>query len=114
MTWDGSAAELVIEDDVSPPITTSADPQGRVTAARRELFCEMIDGGREVNSAGLMAFHRSHRPEKGILSPCMHHPNAGTESMSQVRLRVSEIQLSYAPLPPGVTPFSSTVHLVRR
>lgn len=111
LTWDGMSDELTIEEVVRPPIATSGDPEGRVLPARRRVFNEMTGDGSDLVPATLEAFHRSHKPEKGIRSPCMPHPKAGTVSMSRVSVDEAKIRFFQAPGPPGVTPFSEPIRL---
>ena len=60
------------------------------------------------------ALHRSHRPEAGPLSVCMHHELAGSVSLTRVDVTAGEVTLTYTPGPPGETPAGPAITLRRR
>jgi Transport and Golgi organisation 2 len=60
----------------------------------------------------LRAMHRSHEPEKGTKSICMHHEKAGSVSLTQVKLALPHIEMGYYPGPPCETPESSRISVM--
>ena len=46
------------------------------------------------------AYHRSHHPERGPYSPCMHRPDAKTVSYSEVTVSDEQVCFRYRPLSP--------------
>ena len=82
LTWDGRHVD---RDTPSPPVSSSGyDPQG-IGEVRRRQWRETL-GTATPSSEELAAFHRSHRPERGPFSPCMHRDNARTVSFTHVRV----------------------------
>ena len=43
----------------------------------------------------LDAFHRSHWPDRGPYSPCMHREDAVTVSYTRIRVDVDAVELTY-------------------
>lgn len=63
---------------------------------REPLFQKALAGGEKA----LAAFHRSHEPEKGPYSVCMHRQGSQSVSFSEVLADKARIELKYWPLSP--------------
>lgn len=63
---------------------------------RAEVCAAWSLGGRPA----LLKLHRSHLPERGPFSICMHRPDAATVSYSEVVATAKRITLRYQPGPP--------------
>ena len=112
LAWDGRRVFAPSVDPVSPPIVSSSyDPAG-VEAARRRLW-EPVLGAGEATPDDLLELHRSHRPRRGPLSPCMHRDDARTVSLTRVRVTAAAVDLSYAGGPPCRTELSPPLTLNR-
>lgn len=96
--WIWDARSLAPRDDIPPPLVSSGyDPEG-AEKYRVELFEEMV--GPDPEHHRLLAFHRSHRPEQGPLSPCMHRPDAATVSLTWIEVTPQQVAMAYAAGPP--------------
>lgn len=94
-TWDGTELAFDRRTDGHPPICSSSlDPTG-ATSSRRELFQEMLTRHGNVDAELLEQFHRSHLPERGALSPCMHRDDAQTQSFTRIRVDAQHVELHY-------------------
>lgn len=96
--WIWDARKLERDDAIPPPVVSSGyDPEGAETL-RFEVFSELV--GSEPGPARLHDFHRSHRPERGPLSPCMHRPDASTVSLTWIGVSDEQVAMAYADGPP--------------
>jgi hypothetical protein len=93
--WNGVNCELIEERDAPMPLVSSSfDPDG-VTRSRRDLLEQMCR--RSSQTGAFLAFHRSHQPERGPYSPCMHRPDAHSVSFTWVNVTADEAAMYYAP-----------------
>ncbi len=109
--WDGRSLETLGEP--AHPLVSSAVAFPAAAAARKrsfELLAAQGLGGPELH----LAFHRSHLPERGRLSVCMHREDARTVGFSRVRVDAREITLAYAPSSPCRTGLGAPLSLERR
>lgn len=91
--WSGTELSSRTSGDLLPLISSSlVDREAR--RERRRLFDRYRAGG-PLTAVRLLEFHRSHEPEKGPLSPCMHRPEAATVSLSVVEVRAGEVRMLY-------------------
>lgn len=98
--WIGGALQLDAKATPSPPLVSSAFDGERVRARRAELFRRMRRARHPDPESLHLAYHRSHAPRRGALSPCMHRPEARTVSFSWVRVDQEQVRFAYAPHPP--------------
>ncbi len=61
----------------------------------------------------LAALHRSHDPEPGAISVCMHRPDAVTVSFARVDVTPGHVSMRYAAGPPCTTPVTEGLTLPR-
>lgn len=89
--WDGR--QLRLQRHVSPGLllTSSAVNEPEVAATRVQTFAALP----EVTAASLETIHRSHIPDKGPRSICMHRPEAQTRSYSRVVVTPSLVALHH-------------------
>ncbi len=94
--WDGrrETGETVGE----PPLLTSSsyDPAG-ADEARRSL---LAPAGGAPGVERLLAFHRSHEPARGPLSPCMHRDDARTVGFTHLEVTPERAVMRYHDGPP--------------
>lgn len=96
--WTGS--ELGLQAAPKVPLTSSAVKVPDVLRLRRELFAEMVSAKEKPDLHSLQDFHRSHLPERGPASVCMHRDDAATVSLSIVTVKPDEVEFIYQPGPP--------------
>ena len=94
-----------------PPLASSGhDPHG-IDTHRSELYQQLV--GDPETPDRLFDFHRSHQPERGPLSPCMHRPDASTVSLTHVVVEDDRVTMAYAPGPPCRHSLGSPISLAR-
>lgn len=94
--------ELTVEHELDPlmPLVSSSFETAEVRRTRRANFVR-LRGAWDGAAAELhLAFHRSHWPERGPCSTCMHRPEARTVSFSRVEVGPGEVRFHYVPHPP--------------
>jgi len=91
--WDGS--ELVVGHQAEPGMlrTSSSVTEPDVAASRRALFAAAAP----YTPASLAALHRSHLPERGRRSVCMHREDAETQSYSEASVETGQVTLRHVP-----------------
>lgn len=96
--WTGRELSIEPAGDARMPLTSSSYETASVIAARRRQFAELTASG--VRAELLRAFHRSHEPERGPYSVCMHRQDAQTVSFSRIIVTGEAIKFAYQPGPP--------------
>lgn len=91
--WDGAALAMATHHAPGFLLTSSAVTEPEVAAARRAEFARAAP----ATAAELAALHRSHQPERGRCSVCMHRDDAETRSFSQVTVTPDRITLLHVP-----------------
>jgi hypothetical protein len=109
--WDGRRLESGAQAATPPLSSSSFDPEG-IGEVRRRLWAETLPAS--PSSAQLLAFHRSHLPSRGPLSPCTHRDDARTVSLTWVRVRRAAVEMSYADGPPCRAELSRPLTLMRQ
>jgi len=109
--WNGLA--LVPAPAVLPLSSSSLDA-GRARAERTRAFERLVRERGAVDRELLAEFQRSHEPERGPWSPCMHRADASTVSASQVLVTRDSVAFRYAPGAPCTVAFESPRTLARR
>ncbi|HZS04293.1 MAG TPA: NRDE family protein [Blastocatellia bacterium] len=98
--WTGR--ELLVESDGEsrmPLASSSYDPTG-VEEFRGRQFAQLKAAAGGVSADLLLAFHRSHAPEPGPWSACMHRDDAQTVSFSHLKVTPGGIEFYYQPQAP--------------
>lgn len=90
--WDGRA--LMPRSVDRPPLTSSSLVDREARHERRRILDRYRESG-TLDRTRLLDFHRSHAPEKGPLSPCMHRPDAATVSLAGVEVGRREVRMLY-------------------
>jgi hypothetical protein len=114
--WTGKA--LLLAETGRPGMirTSSGRDQDRAETLRAATFRTLVPADAPaITPADLDRFHRSHLPERGPFSVCMHRPEAETRSMTSILVGDGMALLSYEPGPPGErpTPVTATLLLTR-
>jgi hypothetical protein len=106
--WNGRALERARVNEPGMLRTSSGRDQAGAERVRGALFREAKASPRGLTKEALFGLHRSHRPERGPLSICMHREEANTVSCSLITVSNSDVLFSYVDGPPGeVSGFSS-------
>ncbi|HSE26136.1 MAG TPA: NRDE family protein, partial [Pyrinomonadaceae bacterium] len=98
--WTGSETITKSHAENFMPITSSSLQEGNVVLKRKRQFQEMVLARSSVDDELLFEFHRSHLPERGPASVCMHRPDARTVSMSTLTVTQKAIEFVYHPNSP--------------
>jgi hypothetical protein len=98
--WDG--ASLVGHAHEPPGLLAASSALVPIEAVRSRttLFEQAQATAGTLGPQDLDRLHRSHLPEKGALSVCMHRPDASTVSLTRVDVGVSGVVLRYHGGPP--------------
>lgn len=105
--WDGEQMQL--EVDVLCPLISSSFKLKDVSAHRQRVF-ESLN---VPQAKTLEDYHRSHVPQVGPFSVCMHREDAHTVSLSRVVVTQEQIHFFYAPGSPCKTDFLPPIFLPR-
>jgi hypothetical protein len=97
LRWNGESIEAFPLDAAALPLTSSGRDADGVARSRRGTLARLAAQHPGLTCAALDAFHRSHHPDRGPYSPCMHRDEAATVSLTTLTVQGSAIQLSYQP-----------------
>jgi len=96
-SWrDGKLEHLDSGSFAAPMISSSFDFEA-VAETRREHYREFLEATDRARVEAALAYHRSHRPERGPYSPCMHRADARTVSLTWVRVDAERVRMRYSP-----------------
>jgi hypothetical protein len=100
LAWNGETLE---ERAVELPglVAISSGYSAEAEAARRQTLSQIQAGG-PLTPAVLEAFHRSHLPARGPLSPCMHREEAETRSFCRVTVTGDSVGIRHVLGPPCI------------
>ena len=98
--WTGREKRLEPNAEGLMPISSSSLREGNVVLQRRWQFQELALERGGVDAELLFQYHRSHLPERGPASVCMHRADARTVSLSTVIVTKKLIEFSYHPNSP--------------
>lgn len=93
--WNGRTLERVTVTEAGLLRTSSGADQAGVERERGALFREAVSRPGGLDEAALWALHRSHAPERGPLSICMHRVEAVTVSLSLVTVSPRIVRFRY-------------------
>lgn len=110
LRWKGSGARE-IEETPSMPQSSSSFQTDRVVSARKQLYLQRYKAS---DSSTLLRYHRSHEPEKGPFSVCMHREDAETHSFSHISVNPRRVGFSYTAGSPCKTSGMPWIMLQRR
>lgn len=97
--WDRSRIAVELQDRCAAPLSSSSrDPAG--AQRDREALYQRLVAPSPLQPDALERFHRSHDPQVGPTSPCMHRDDAETQSHTLIRVLRSSVELHYTPAAP--------------
>lgn len=97
VAWNGTNLQDM-SSRLAPPLSTSSFETSTVIDNRMAVYGRMIRG--VPSTEALLAYHRSHEPEKGPYSVCMHRPDACTVSFTHVKVTMHIARMAYYDTPP--------------
>lgn len=104
--WDGET--LSTESPVEKFAFSAGFDNEAVISNRRDLYHQW-----QNEAEDLADYHRSHIPSASSYSVCMHRHEAGTQSMSEIRVNQESVNFTYWPGPPCVTAAQPTLSVPR-
>jgi hypothetical protein len=117
LDWTGRELRVRSELESHAPLTSSSIREPEIGIRRREQFQQLISEAVDEEPSQmtdlLWQFHRSHLPERGPTSVCMHRAEASTVSVSAVTVGRKSIEFAYQPGSPCTGAPLETVVLAR-
>ena len=110
LRWKGSGAPEVAKTP-SMPQSSSSFQTDRVISSREQLYLRWYSAS---DGSTLLRYHRSHEPEEGPFSVCMHREDAETHSFSHISVNLQRVGFSYTPGSPCKTACMPWIMLQRR
>ena len=101
--WTGLRFSVVADAETFVPLTSSSAREPGIAIERARQFELLKADG--LTDSSLEEFHRSHLPERGAFSVCMHREGASTVSLSKLVVTKQEIEFGYQ----GGSPCESVV-----
>lgn len=113
LDWNGR--QLTRSTHGAPGLVRTSSGHDQAEAERqRSAVLAARTRSRPLSAALLRAFHRSHLPERGPWSVCMHRSDAATQSFTEIRVTPRHVTLRYADGPPCTTHTRVVRRLTRR
>lgn len=97
--WDG-AQLAAIEHPWAPRHWFSSGLSDAEATRVRGRTCQVFREHFRITADSLRELHRSHSPERGTYSVCVHRDDAATVSYSEVQISGSRVHFGYAAGPP--------------
>lgn len=111
--WTGERLLAAAHEAPGMVRTSSGRDQREAELIRGQVWKTLATTRTAIEAGTLTEFHRSHRPEKGPFSVCMHREEARTQSLCTVAVSDLGIELGYFAGPPCESPPFSSVRLER-
>jgi hypothetical protein len=109
--WTGRTVERSATRHPGLVRTSSGRDQREAELIRGRVWHELAGPGAGVTPDLLDRLHRSHLPERGPFSVCMHRDEAATQSLTTVLVEHDLATLRYVPGPPCETTTAIVDHL---
>jgi hypothetical protein len=110
--WDGRSLALKRHEDAHGLLCSSSFDEAGASIARRKDYCRHLQRT-GLSAETLAAFHRSHEPEIGAYSTCMHRDDAETVSFTRLEVSDREVVVRYSPGAPCLALPEVQVELAR-
>jgi hypothetical protein len=115
-TWSSDGGRIAgrpAEIDGALLLSSSRDAE-QARSIRTSTLARMSRAHGGLSADLLAAFHASHEPERGPLSPCMHREDARTVSLTRIRVGEGRADVEYQEGPPceGAPPARRSLPLV--
>lgn len=93
--WTGRELLNGRSAEAQMPLTSSSYETARVIESRQQQFAELTQQAGQITADLLLNFHRSHAPERGPFSVCLHRADAATVSFSHISVAGGAIRFDY-------------------
>jgi hypothetical protein len=97
--WDGVEKRILPFGEPYMPLASSSFDAAEAQRTRHREF-EKLNTAGTLHAIPLLVFHRSHVPDRGAYSPCMHRADAETASFSWITVNGTEASFYYSAGPP--------------
>lgn len=95
--WSGSSLQIADGRPLQPIVSSSFFTE-EVRRNRVAVFGQLQEQSGAPSSPALhLAYHRSHLPDRGPHSPCMHRPDASTVSFAHIHVTETAVCFDYVP-----------------
>lgn len=95
--WSGSSLQIADGRPLQPIVSSSFFTE-EVRRNRVAVFGQLQEqSGAPTSPALHLAYHRSHLPDRGPHSPCMHRPDASTVSFAHIHVTETAVCFDYVP-----------------
>jgi hypothetical protein len=111
--WTGLEWTIQLDAELRMPITSSSLKDPNLSPMRRKVFAEMASQRGSIDPELLRQFHRSHLPERGPHSICMHRNDAATVSLTIVTVGPASVEFLHHPKSPCLKATEEEVSLKR-
>ena len=99
MHWNGLELSIKPALETEMPLTSSSAREPGIAVERARQYAAFV-GSAELDDALMDRFHRTHLPQRGAYSVCMHRAEASTVSLSKVTVSEGEVEFHYEGGPP--------------
>jgi hypothetical protein len=97
--WNGIACMLT-NGEAEMPLISSSYQTHAVIAARQQFFRGLSDFSLNKGEQLHLDYHKSHMPQAGPYSTCMHREDAMTVSFSHIQVDEDRVRFEYHPASP--------------
>lgn len=111
LDWDGAILQHNTSRRAGLIRTSSGRDQRQAETIRAGVWTRLAPQKPDITA--LRLFHRSHQPSRGPFSVCMHREEAGTQSLTEVRVAARRVRVSYLAGAPCQSPVRR-VRFIRR
>lgn len=111
--WDGATLTFDPLEITDRPLSSSAYDAPGAARSRTEQLLRLTSNGRSIDGALLASYHRSHDPERGPYSVCMHRADAATVNYTHVTVTPSHVEMRHAQGSPCANPVAGPLKLTR-
>ena len=95
-SWHDGTLEQRDETTFEAPLVSSSYRFDDVAESRRARYREQVLGADTPVIDAALAYHRSHLPERGPFSACMHREDARTVSFTWIRVDREQVSMRYS------------------
>ncbi len=100
VTWNGLECSVSAYGESEMPLVSSSYNTREVIAARQSHYRNLFVPRQKEDENLLVDYHRSHHPQAGPYSTCMHREDAATVSFSRIEVNQDSIRFAYHPASP--------------
>lgn len=109
--WTGTDCLVQLDAEAQMPLVSTSLREPSISEQRKAHLRSMVAAAGSLDAALLDQFHRSHAPERGPYSVCMHREEAATVSLSIVTVTREQVEFAYHAGTPCVAGLCQRVEL---